>query len=571
MNVKRYYRAYNDLIKKYERLSYQVVLKGFKGIYKRASEQYLSKPDTPIELLVSEQDTLDILVKIYDGIGISMGLLVTNSLPKQKGKSLNIQTKADKKPKKQYIPTPDDHPDHTNYWKQEFIRFTQSTDCAAKVKGITDTTRNQIRQVMNDAVKDQLSHKQIAKLLLDEADGITTKKRALLIARTENAVGSNLGAMYAARSSGLVLYKQWIARSGDSRTRDSHAGMVDSAPIPIDDLFSVGGEKMSQPGDSSNGAKAHNICNCRCTVAFIPASEVIPVGLNPSPTKKPRKPRTPKPKPTVQPELFDNIIQPAKSGFTPAKNLLEAENFILDNKISKNVDYSFIKDVKVVNEINEAIFNLKQRFPFNTLENVGKNTANKNAMMSANYNTLNINHSKFTKLEKSKEIHRKAVDDYLTNVDLNIAKVTQWMSETTDPRFIKTYRKQLADLENRKKFKRFTVSYTEESIIKDSVYHEFGHVLHDQRTGLINSIRSINKQMLTPDGKINDMAIALNSEMNQLYYTAINNGDIHKISYYASTDKAEFFCESFVMFMNKDASLPRYISEFLERYLTLTK
>jgi hypothetical protein len=305
MNVKRYYRLYNELIKKHERLSYQIVLKAFKGIYTRASEQYLAKPDKPIELMVDEADTLEILVKIYDSIGIAAARLVHNSLPKQKHSSLQIQTKAGKKPVKQYQETPDDSSNtHENFWKQEFLRFTQSADCAKKVRGVTETTRNQIRKVIETGVREQYSHKQIAKLLLEQADEITTKNRALMIARTENCVGSNMGAMASAKSSGLVLYKQWIARSGDNRTRDAHAGMVDSAPIPMNDLFLVGGEKMSQPGDSSNGAKAHNIVNCRCTVAFIPASEVIPVGLNSKPAKKPK---VVKPKLGGLLELFDDI------------------------------------------------------------------------------------------------------------------------------------------------------------------------------------------------------------------------------------------------------------------------
>ncbi|MEJ5962805.1 phage minor head protein [Pedobacter immunditicola] len=567
MNVKRYYRAYNNLIKKYERLSYQVVLKGFKSIYSKASEQYLNKPDTPIELLVSEQDTLDILVKIYDGIGISMGLLVTNSLPKQKGKSLNIQTKADKKPKKQYIPTPDDHPDHTNFWKQEFIRFTQSTDCATKVKGITDTTRNQIRQVMNDAVKDQLSHKQIAKLLLDEADGITTKKRALLIARTENCVGSNLGAIYSAKSSGLVLYKQWIARSGDSRTRDSHAGMVDSAPIPIDDLFDVGDDKMSQPGDSSNGAKAKNICNCRCTVAFIPASEVIPVGLNPTPVKPARKPRTPKPKPTVQPELFDNIIQPVKTGFQPAKTIEEASQWAINNNMAKHVDYTWIKDVKVANDINRVLYNLKDRFNFDTLDQIGGKPKPVSALMSANYRGLNMKHSywktdkiihqNYAKVNENGFRERALANAATCKRNYEISKNSKWL-------------KQAKHYEDEAKFNRWTINYAEDRFLESTIHHEFGHVLHDQLIGGINGLRVINKTRLDING-YRQMATELDSEHYLLYGRAKQNGDIYKISAYGASNNKEFFAETFVMYMAKDPDLPIYIVEYFDKLFRMTK
>lgn len=329
MNLRSYYRAYSNLIKQHERLSYQIVLKALKAIYTRASEMYLDKPDTPIELLVNESDTLLFLTKIYDSIGIATGKLVLASLPKQKHSSLVIQTKADKKPKKQYVATPDNSPDHTNYWKQEFIRFTKSADCAKKVRGITTTTRTQIRNVINEGVKQQYSHKQIAKLLLEQADGIDTKKRALLIARTENAVGSNLGAMYAAKSSGLVLYKKWIARAVDGKTRPDHFSMIGKDPIPMTALFNVGGEKMLHPGDSSNGASASNICNCRCTVAFIPASDVVQTGLNLAAAKPQRKPRVVKPKPDLLPELFDVVVEAPKKGIFPLIRLLKHSSGLL--------------------------------------------------------------------------------------------------------------------------------------------------------------------------------------------------------------------------------------------------
>jgi hypothetical protein len=277
MNEKQYYRAYSTLIKKHERLSYQIVLCGFKGIYAKAANEYLNNPSIPIELLVSEDDTLQILTDIYNSVGMAAASMVFSSLPKQKSHNLILHTKA-RKPS-QYKPTPEPPLDHINYWKQEFLRFTQSKDCAKKVSGITKTTKEQIRKVIEQSINEQLSHKQTAKLILEKATAIDTKKRALLIARTENAVGSNLGAMYAAKSSGLILYKKWIARSGDNRTRDAHVGMIDSKPIPIDDLFLVGGEKMSHPGDSSH-ASASNICNCRCIISFVPASEVLNFFIN---------------------------------------------------------------------------------------------------------------------------------------------------------------------------------------------------------------------------------------------------------------------------------------------------
>ena len=35
------------------------------------------------------------------------------------------------------------------------------------------------------------------------------------------------------------------------------------------EMFNVSGQLMAQPGDRKNGATAGNVCNCRCTVAFV--------------------------------------------------------------------------------------------------------------------------------------------------------------------------------------------------------------------------------------------------------------------------------------------------------------
>ncbi|MBE9598758.1 phage minor head protein [Pedobacter sp. MC2016-24] len=552
MNHKQYYRQYNALIKKYERLSYQIILRGFKSIYANAAKEYLNNPSIPIDLLVNESDTLDILIGIYNSIGIATAKMVASSLPKQKHSSFILQTKA-KKPK-QYVPTPEPAPDHINYWKQEFLRFTQSKDCAKKVSGVTKTTKDQIRQVMEQSVNEQLSHKQVATLIMQKADAIDTKKRALLIARTENAVGSNLGAVYAAKSSGLVLYKKWIARSGDNRTRDAHAGMVDSAPIPMDQPFIVGGEKMMQPGDSSLGAKAHNICNCRCTVGFIPASEVVQQGVNnPTPVKKPVKL-----KPVKQPILIEDL-----NVFKAVDTVKDGIQYAVDNGFTKEANYNWIKDVNVVNEVNKTLFDLKKQYGLRPLSIIGNSPKSARALMSANFQGLSVNHSIFKTMKTANAAYQKYEVGYRDIIAKNIEILKG------RPQIYST-QKQLAQMYEQQKYSRFTVHYSEESFISDTVIHEYGHIMNDQLTGGINGIRGVNKKMLGANGQLNDLAKDLNKEAYRNYIKAKSNGDIYKVSYYGSTSKEEFFAETFLMYTKKDPDLPSYIVEFFDRYFALT-
>lgn len=553
MNPKIYYKQYNDLIKKHERISFRIALKGLSDIYTKASKLY--DQGTPVELLVKESDTLGILKKIYNSVGIATAVFVNSTFPKVKNTGLILETKA-KKPKPYVI----DNTDKINYWKQEFIRYTQSDDCAKKVRGVTDTTREQIRKILTDAGESGASHKQVAKSILGLGGEISTKKRALLIARTENAVASNKGAIFAAQASGLVLYKQWIARSGDDRTRDAHAAMVGSEPIPMDALFTVGDQKMLHPGDSSNGATSKNICNCRCVVAFIPASEII----SPAIVSQQAEPIINKPR---QLEIFE-VIKPIRKVFTPAKNLLEAEKFVTDNSIAKSVDFVWIKDIEVSNQINQTLFELQQQYGLRQLESLAQNVKKSTAYMSANFERLSINHSTFKSIKTANAAYQKYEIGYKEIIERNIAIVEKNIAGGNNT---PKWRTKLKELKEQQNYGRYTVHYGEESFISDTVTHEYAHIMHDQLSGGINGVRGVNKAMLNHNGQLNDLAKDLNRENYKNYIKARSNGDKYKISAYGMSNEHEFFAETFVMYHRKDVTLPSYIVEYFDRYFKLTK
>ena len=62
------------------------------------------------------------------------------------------------------------------------------------------------------------------------------------------------------------VVKEWVSQ-GDSRVRSAHLA-VDSVQVLVTDAFTVGGEQLMQPGDTSLGATARNIVNCRCSAHF---------------------------------------------------------------------------------------------------------------------------------------------------------------------------------------------------------------------------------------------------------------------------------------------------------------
>lgn len=138
---------------------------------------------------------------------------------------------------------------------------------AHKIVGITETTRNWVREQLSQGHAQGLTYGQIAKNLL--SDNINMS-RAWLIARTESTGAMNFATFMAASKSAFLKEKNWID-SDDARVRpadkptpfDHHH--EDIGKQPLEKPFFVSGEELMFPGDTSLGASAGNICNCRCS------------------------------------------------------------------------------------------------------------------------------------------------------------------------------------------------------------------------------------------------------------------------------------------------------------------
>lgn len=98
---------------------------------------------------------------------------------------------------------------------------------------------------------------------VEKVFGFSDSVRSERIARTEIQSATNHGALEAYRQSGIVREKMWLT-SIDGRERDSHRE-AHRQVVPLEGMFSVGGEMLAAPGDTRGSAK--EIINCRCTIS----------------------------------------------------------------------------------------------------------------------------------------------------------------------------------------------------------------------------------------------------------------------------------------------------------------
>lgn len=168
------------------------------------------------------------------------------------------------------------------FFSEAFDRQMQDyalTVAGAHITSITETTRRQVKEVLAEAAQNRLSVRDAAKLIRKRLGGQFSRNRALLIARTETTSAANHGQYITAKNAGIDLEKLWLVRI-DGRQRDWHADMK-GKKVGLAEEFTVGWTKMLYPGDPKGGAS--NLCNCRCTCAYIP-KESVPVSQSSSPS-----------------------------------------------------------------------------------------------------------------------------------------------------------------------------------------------------------------------------------------------------------------------------------------------
>lgn len=158
-------------------------------------------------------------------------------------------------------------------WAEQIIAYFQKFLLQKAVIPISQTTRDQIMAVLQQAINEGWGYDKIA---AEFADPTMLLWRARRIARTETLIASNYGLRLASEKSEYETGKEWIA-ANDHRTRHGHR-RVDGEVVDEELRFAVGvynhkgillrTEMMTGPGDPE--ASAENVINCRCTSALVP-------------------------------------------------------------------------------------------------------------------------------------------------------------------------------------------------------------------------------------------------------------------------------------------------------------
>jgi len=136
---------------------------------------------------------------------------------------------------------------------------------APKLKKLNLTSFKSIANDIQRAIDDGTSIDDLADYIRNDIPR-TYKNRERAIARTETCEAQGYSGREAALYTGLEMEKSWLAWI-DDKTRTGHA-LYNGETTPMDEPYIIDGDEMMYPGDSTMGAGAGNLVNCRCTETY---------------------------------------------------------------------------------------------------------------------------------------------------------------------------------------------------------------------------------------------------------------------------------------------------------------
>lgn len=143
------------------------------------------------------------------------------------------------------------------------------TSLLALVEQMQRTTRIDIFAIVQKGITEGKDNKEIAREIRRMSPTLA-RMRAPVRATTSVTQASELGMAAAAREAGAGV-KTWVTTL-DERTRRGERGYDHASAhlqtVPARDAFIVSGEMLYHPGDTSLGASAGNVVNCRCVTLY---------------------------------------------------------------------------------------------------------------------------------------------------------------------------------------------------------------------------------------------------------------------------------------------------------------
>ena len=140
----------------------------------------------------------------------------------------------------------------------------------------------------------------------------------------------------------------------------------------------------------------------------------------------------------------------------------------------------------------------------------------------------------------------------------NMCRKIEKYLKTPDAKDREKYEKILVKFKRMRDVPTYMVAKGHET--ESEILHEIGHIIADQKVGMINRKNANKNYEATKKNKL----YQINKMVLETYIKAHENKDVDKISIYADLNRKEFFAEAFVMYCFTPKQMPAYIRNMVE-------
>ena len=245
-----------------EKKNYPIAYNYYLREFEKASKMFIENPivnNQNFNVLFSEIETKKMYSEMYKQTGLRFAKWYANIFEKLAKKQLS-----------------------TSVIEQNMERYATEKEnylaLVREVSAVSGVAKLTLKKVLAELVADEtfmsLGEEERVREIMKRLK-FKARWMARRIVRTETTASANFGIQLSASDiyGDDNLVKEWIAFDGP-RTRDTHraaSSEYSNNPIPMNEPYSVGRSKMMFPSDTSLGAKAKEVVNCRCvSIPFIP-------------------------------------------------------------------------------------------------------------------------------------------------------------------------------------------------------------------------------------------------------------------------------------------------------------
>lgn len=218
-------------------------------------------------------------------------------------------------------------------------------------------------------------------------------------------------------------------------------------------------------------------------------------------------------------------------------------------------------------------YRMQQRYKLEPLTRLRVDKLRRGTVASANGQGVTVNQANLGTRNKKKlaeaynnscgetyrENQRTKIRNYIAQIRALEARLKAPGISPSDQRLIEAHIKTYKDFikstwDESRQYSCFTTGRSLETYLEDSITHEYGHIMHDQLLGGINS-RLRNSSAFITDAEANSM----NKDAKLLYgkyHLSKNPADRLWLSKYGFTDWQEFIAEAHVLYIYNDPRLP---------------